>query len=176
MQSAPYRETIHPPLWVVVVLHSIFWASLWLYLSFCGDIADGAPKLLWTWDLIFITQCAACVAAQIMFGRLTLSVQDRVLQIRFGLLRMIGKNIPLELIAAAEPVQYRPIQDFLGWGIRRGKFRDTPTAVYSLKGSGGVLLTLKVPIDTLLVRTQQILIGNQDPTRLADSLSQSITA
>lgn len=50
MQSAPYRETIRPPLWVVLILHTIFWASLWLYLSFRGEIADGAPKFLWAWD------------------------------------------------------------------------------------------------------------------------------
>ena len=176
MQSAPYRETIRPPLWVVLILHAIFWALLWLYLSFRGEIADGAPKFLWVWDLICLTQCGVCVAAQIMFGRLTISIQDSVLQVRFGVLRLIGKNIPLELVAAAEPVQYRPIQDFLGWGIRRGKFRDTPTAVYSLRGTAGVLLTLKVPIDTLFVHTHQILIGSQDPAWLAHSLSESVSA
>jgi len=176
MQSAPYRETVRPPFWVALVLHAVFWASLLLHLTFRGDIANGAPALLWAWDLLCLLPCVACAAALILFGRLTISIQNRVLKIRFGVLRMIGKEIPLELVAAVEAVRYQPIREFTGWGIRRGTFRDTPTAVYSLKGSAGVLLTLKVPIDTLFVRTHQILIGNQDPHLLADSLTQSMTA
>ena len=176
MQSAPYRETVRPPLWVALGLHAIFWASLLLHLALRGDVADGAPKLLLTWDLIFLLPCVMCIAAQITFGSLTISIQNRVLKIRFGVLRIIEKEIPLELVAAAEAIQYQPIREFSGWGIRRGTFRDTPTAVYSLKGSAGVLLTLKVPIDTLFVRTNQILIGSQSPDQLADSLTQSMAA
>ncbi len=120
--------------------------------------------------------CVACVAALVLLGRLTISIEDRVLKLRFGLLPVIGKEIPLALVSSAEPVRYRPIREFGGWGIRRGSFRDTPTAVYSLRGSSGVLLTLEVPIDTLFARTDRVLIGSRAPEQLAQSLTQLIGA
>ena len=122
MQSAPYRETVRPPLWVVLVLHAIFWASLFLDLAFRGEFAVRAPRLLWVWDLICLTPCAVCAAAYVFVGRLTISIQNRVLQIRFGMFQMIGKQIPLELVAAAEAVQYQPIREFRGWGSAGASF------------------------------------------------------
>ena len=51
---------------------------------------------------------------------------------------------------------------------------SSKTAVYSLSGKSGTLLTLKVPMDTLFARTNKILIGNRSHHRLADYLTRVI--
>jgi len=56
--------------------------------------------------------------------------------------------------------------------VRFGTYDGAKTAVYSLGGSNGVLLTLKDPMKTLFLRTDKILIGNQSHYRLADYLSR----
>ena len=51
-----------------------------------------------------------------------------------------------------------------------GAFAGERTAVYSMRGSTGVLLALRLPIDTPFLRTQRVLIGNRDANRLAQHL------
>jgi len=88
----------------------------------------------------------------------------------FGFLSIAEKRIPLELIAGAEPISYHPMRQFGAWGVRMGVHDGSKTAVYSIGGSLGVLLTLKVPINTLFARTDKVLIGNRSPQRLAETL------
>ncbi len=50
------------------------------------------------------------------------------------------------------------------------------TAVYSLSGSTGVLLTLESPIDTRYLRIDRILIGSKNHLQLADHLNHAASA
>ena len=97
--------------------------------------------------------------------------------IRFGFVNFGsdgGKKIPLRFIERAEAITYHPLRQFGGWGVRVGTYDGAKTAVYSLGGKQGVLLTLKMPIDTLFARTNKILIGNRSPQQLADYLTRAI--
>ena len=56
--------------------------------------------------------------------------------------------------------------------MRAGTYAGERTAVYSLGGSNGVLLTLEAPVKTLFLKTDKILIGNRSHYRLADYLTR----
>ena len=178
-RSAPlsYRETIYQPIWIAVPL--VLFAALCagLYFGLRGDVSQGAQTLLWAWDVIWVPSLVCILLVPIFLGRFVVVVERGALIVRFGFVsfsRDGGKKIPLKFIARAEAVSYEPIRQFGGWGVRAGTYDGARTAVYSLGGSKGVLLTLKIPIDTLFARTDKILIGNRDCDRLADYLTRVI--
>lgn len=140
------------------------------YLGFRASIQEDAPGLLWAWDASWGVSLTLVALALSIFARLTIELSDRVLRLSFGWIQLIRIEIPLASIEAADPVTYRPIRDFGGWGIRNGKFRGDRTAVYSVSGSSGVLLTLREPIRAAFCRTRKILVGTPDHGRLCDGL------
>lgn len=88
--------------------------------------------------------------------QLRTSVTDELLQVRlspFG-----GINVPREDIRSVEVVEYRPLRDFGGWGIRFG----TLGKIYSARGSQAVKLDV--------VRRGAIFVGSQNARRLAVAL------
>jgi hypothetical protein len=98
------------------------------------------------------------ILAVVMTLRQTTSVTPSEVTVRFGFL--YRTQIPLAEIRQAEAVQYRPVKDYGGWGIRGfGKKRALNT-----RGNRGVLLT-KADGSTLLI-------GSQRPRELLDALAQ----
>jgi hypothetical protein len=79
--------------------------------------------------------------------------------VRFGFL--YRTSIPIADVRRAEAVEYRPISEYGGWGIRGfGKKRALNT-----RGNRGVLLT-KTDGSTLLI-------GSQKPRELLDALAKA---
>lgn len=165
-----YRETVRLPGWVLLMILAIFLACGIGHLSGRGAVASEAPGMTWLWDLFWGFSLAVPLLALILLGRLELLVRDGSLCIRFGFVSMQVKRIPLAEIERAEVVRYAPIRQFGGWGLRKGMHDGAPTAVYSLRGSSGVLLTLRGPIPTFFLRTNKVLIGSENPLRLAEVL------
>lgn len=170
-QVQTYRETIPWPTWLRVLVVALFLVFLSVFILFRGTVLVEAPGLLWVWDAIWVPSLLGTLVVPILLGRLVIRVEKDALVLRYGFLRSIAKQIPLSLIEGAEAVSYSPIREFGGWGIRRGNFAGSPTAVYSLCGSNGVLLTLASPIETAFLRTNKILIGNRSHRALAEHLS-----
>lgn len=106
----------------------------------------------------------------LLFGRLLISVKGSVLRINYGYINLIKKDIPLREIKETRVVQYRPLRQFGGWGIRCGNFEDKKTGCYSLKGNRGLLLTLAHNVRVCVIKTDRVIIGSEAPEKLRLSL------
>ena len=117
------------------------------------DESQGLPA--WTYLLMG-------VVLLILLSTLTLrqvtSVAEDGVTVRFGFL--YRSRVPFSEIARAEAVNYRPIRDYGGWGIRGlGRRR-----ALNMRGNEGVLLT-RVDGSTLMI-------GSQKPRELLAALAR----
>lgn len=108
----------------------------------------------------------------LLFGKLLIIVEDNTLRISFGYLGIIRKEIPLSFIKEARVVEFRPIREFGGWGIRCGRFEGQKTGCYNLKGSRGVLLSLSTEIYVCIMKTGRLIIGCEEPEKLKSAIGK----
>ena len=106
----------------------------------------------------------------LLFGRMVITVEDSTLKINFGYIDLIKKEIPLSEIKEIRVLEYSPIRQFGGWGIRCGKFEGEKTACYNLKGNRGLLLTLSNKIRICCMKTDRVIVGCEG----ADALKEAI--
>ena len=91
--------------------------------------------------------------------RLTTTVTPDALSVRYGFL--YKTRVPLSEIALAEAIEYAPVREYGGWGIRGSRRRRALNA----RGNQGVLLT-RSDGTTLLV-------GSQRPRELLEALARA---
>lgn len=115
---------------------------------------------------------AVAVIFPLLFGRLLITVTDNTLHIDYGYLGLIKKEIPLSKIRETRVVEYRPIRQFGGWGIRCGRFEGEPTACYNLKGKRGLLLILSNKVRACLVKTDRVIVGCNGPEKLKEVIGK----
>lgn len=106
----------------------------------------------------------------LLFGRLSITVDGRSLRIVYGYLGIIKKEFPLSQIREARVVDYRPVRQFGGWGIRCGTFEGKKTGCYSMKGSRGVLLILARELRVCVTKTDRVIIESASPEKLRSAL------
>lgn len=94
--------------------------------------------------------------------RLVVRVSDGALHVRFIPFRY--RIIPLQTIASANARKYRPIREYMGWGIRWMPGRGW---VYSISGDEGVQLVLG--------KRRKLLIGSRKPAELAAAINAQLT-
>jgi hypothetical protein len=170
--SPVYREIISIPAWASALLAATFVATGIAMFNLRAAVELGAPEAVWLWDLALGLSLLICAGVPLILGRLEVMVQERDLVLRFGFVPLITKRIPLETILRAEPIRYRPIRQFGGWGLRCGVVKGARTAAFTLRGSTGVLLTLRQPIETFRIRTNRVLVGCDDVVGLASRLRE----
>ncbi len=108
--------------------------------------------------LLFLTILLVLVYVRLITVRLVTDL--RPTEIAVGLRGLWRKRrISLNQVRTARAVEYDPIRDFGGYGIRSGLRGHA----YIASGSGGVELELR--------NGQKILIGSQDPARLAKQIT-----
>ncbi len=95
--------------------------------------------------------------------RMKTEVGDGAVTVTFGWIPTYRRRIALADILSAEPIQYNPIRDFGGWGIR-----GIPVSGLNARGNLGVQLKLR--------DGRGLMIGSQVPTELAQAIrtAQSI--
>ena len=91
--------------------------------------------------------------------RMTTLVTPIEIRVWFGFLPTYRRAIPIGSIARVEVVQFHPVTEHGGWGIRRTRDGER---VYSARGNRGVRLHL--------VDGSKILIGSQRPEELVLAL------
>jgi hypothetical protein len=91
--------------------------------------------------------------------RQTTTVTKDSVSVRYGFL--YETRVPLTEVALAEAVEYSPLREYGGWGIRGSRRRRALNA----RGNQGVLLT-RTDGTTLLV-------GSQRPRELLDALARA---
>lgn len=126
-------------------------------------LAVVSALLLWKFGSrgrIWISLGAATVFVGVLLAFMhmrTTVTQDGV---TISLFHVFSTSIPADTIAATEAIEYNPLGDFGGWGLRFGP----QGRAYSIRGDEGVQLTLS--------DGRKILIGSQRP----DALHRAIQA
>jgi hypothetical protein len=108
--------------------------------------------------LYAVVALVLAILAAVVTMRQTTTVTADAVTVRFGFL--YRTTIPLSEVRQAEAVQYRPIAQYGGWGIRGfGKKR-----ALNSRGNRGVLLTK--------ADGSALMIGSQKPRELLEALAR----
>lgn len=136
-----------PAALVFIALRQIVWHKPW-----------GSPPLS-NGGLVFLTVLLVAVYFRLITVKLVTEV--RAGEIDVGLRGLWKRRrIPLAEVSCAEVVTYDPVADFGGYGIRSGR----GATAYIASGNQAVRLEL--------AGGRKILIGSQDPVRLAGSIRE----
>lgn len=123
-----------------------------------GPVVYQETQSLSPWILAVLLASVVLLGALLTL-RLTTSVTHDALSVRYGFL--YKTRVPLSDIALAEAVEYAPVRDYGGWGIRGTRRRRALNA----RGTQGVLVT-RNDGTTLLV-------GSQRPRELLEALARA---
>ena len=158
-----YREkiTFHP---LVQVLYLVMLAFVcWTLLQPTND-----PRQV----LIMVPLGLLLLAIPLIFGRLIIEIDEENLRATWGYMGWPHKVIPLSNIYRSDVINYKPIRQFGGWGIRCGRIDGQMTAAYTLRGDRGVRLSLTEEIKANFIKTRSFLIGSMEPERLQHTIGR----
>lgn len=153
MSSPAYREVqrvVQVWIWAVVLAVSAL-AWYWQVVSLSGGAGSAAlppAVMVVLWALLGVGLPVFTAAA-----RMVVEVDRDGVLVRW--LPLLRRRIPFSEIAAHEPTRYRPLRDFLGWGVRWTPHGGT---AYTMSGCLGVQLRLR--------SGKRVLIGSRDPEAL----------
>lgn len=116
-----------------------------------------SKQLFWALAVIM----GLLVPALIASIRLIIRVDEDALRVR--LVPIWATSIPLDRIERVEPVAYRPLLEYGGWGVRYGIRRGG--WAWTIGGNRGVRLTL--------AEGRSILIGTETPEALAAAIEDA---
>lgn len=96
------------------------------------------------------------ILVELVFGGVKIELFSDKIRVSLGRVGWIRKVVPFDTIARVEPVQYRPIKEFGGWGVRGFGKKQAWTA----RGNRALVLH----------RTDgsQLYLGHSHPERLAE--------
>lgn len=161
---AIYREEQNFGWWVYLLLALVSSVGLWI--AFVGIRGPAGATTSWSLNLPLGLALGLLLPGSLLVGvlRMTTEVTPHQCHVWFGWIPTISHSIALETVKSVEVVQYRPILDCGGWGLRRcrGGIR-----VLSARGNRAVKL--------VLTDGSRLLIGSQRPTELAEAINQGIT-
>ena len=112
-----------------------------------------------------LTGLVLLLVSVIIINLLTMStwVYGDFIRIRFGrLIPYYSKRIPLREVREARTVDYKPLRQAGGWGIRGGRFEGRWVRFLNARGDRGVLLE---------TGDKPWIIGTQFPDKLSDVIS-----
>jgi hypothetical protein len=105
---------------------------------------------------VLILVILLCELLPLLMVGFFIEVDDRYLTIRMGTFRLRVLRLELKNIQSVETVNFRPIRDFGGWGLRMGSNNGW---AYFMSGTEGVQITT--------TNQQKYIIGSDIPDRLA---------
>ena len=151
-------------LWILVIASSLMMIGIFGYGMF-KQFVIGEP---WGDHPMSDTALAIMGPIYVLFGialyvlfrttRLVTQVRHDALYIRFYPFHIRFKRFRYDEIEKYEIVDYRPIRDYGGWGIKKG----LKGWAYNVSGSRGVLLTFHTG--------KKLLIGSQKPHELVGAI------
>ncbi|MBX6311338.1 MAG: hypothetical protein IRY99_00210 [Isosphaeraceae bacterium] len=164
--AAVYREEQNFGWWVYALLAlmallgvaGLAWARP-------GPAPPVAPPDRWTIEVPLGLAVGLVLPVTLIIGvlRMTTEVRPGECRVWFGWIPTYRRFIPLEDVRRIEVVRYRPIRDFLFWGVRVG--RDGERALIA-RGDRGVRLHF--------ADGSRLLIGSQRPEALAVALERAM--
>jgi len=146
------------------------WAG-WVRVVLWGAIAAGGYPLLTgpdtglpAWARLLIAGAVVLFALGIeaLLGGLTVRVREEGLLVHLGTVPVVRRRIPYSEIVSLESVQYRPLRDFGGWGVRGWG----PRKAWSARGNRAVALQLE--------GDRLVLVGSDHPRRLEERIRKAM--
>lgn len=159
------------------IFHEEQWFNWWVYaglglVSMLAGIVLFDRTIGWSTPWAFLQTrpfqaiaLAGVVAPQaLVVGalRMVTRVTPGELRVTFGFVPTYRRIVPTAAIARIEVVQYHPVRDYVGWGIRFGRRGQR---IYNARGNRGVALHLR--------DGSHLLVGSQRPEELALALEAS---
>ena len=160
--SAIYREEQRFGWWIYALL-ALMMAITWALVEGRGPLAQqiAAHHRLFLLGASLGLVLPVLIVVGVL--RMTTLVTPTEVRVWFGFLPTYRRAIPIASIARVEVVQYRPLRDYGGWGIRYGRDNER---VLNARGNRGVRLHL--------VDGSKILIGSQRSEELALAVEGSL--
>lgn len=155
---AVYREEQNFAWWVYALLAVMAGVGV-LFVLWDGGKAP--PGDGWSGEIPVALAVGLALPAILVVGvlRMTTEVTPVDCRIWFGWIPTFHHTILLSSIQKVEVVEYRPLRDCGGWGIRRGRGGER---VFNARGNRGVRVEL--------TDGTRLLIGSQRPAELAQVL------
>jgi hypothetical protein len=162
-----YREEQNFDWWVyalIVALDAVLLVVLAWY-SPQGDDAVGLAFPRKSELVVLALAALLLVQAMLIVGvlRMTTEVTATHVRVWFGWIPTYRRVFAVAAVQRLEVVSYRPIADYGGWGIRRGRDGER---VLNARGNRGVRLDLS--------DGSRLLIGSQRPEALAVALERAM--
>lgn len=153
-----YRERTGWPWWVhLVVLGATGGALL-------GPVLEGSTRDLepvgWGWMVVGTVLLIGLI--YVFLGGLTVVVEPDRIRVGLGRGWPIRTTIELDEIVELESVEYKPLRDFGGWGLRGSRRRR----IWSARGKRAVRL--------LLTDGRTVFIGSDEPRTLENRIRQAM--
>lgn len=104
--------------------------------------------------LVFFILLYGVIFSLFHFTRLITEIDDHQIRYRFYPIQTKFKTIQRSDIETLEVIEYKPLRDYGGWGVRLGKMG----LAYSVSGNTGLKISLK--------NGKSILLGTQSPDEL----------
>lgn len=152
VERTPWAGWVRAVMWGAVVLS-------------CYPVLAG-----WDTDLPFATRALIAggvvtfaLGIETLLGGLTVMVQETRIFMHLGRVPLVRRSVPFSEIESLDSVQYHPIRQFGGWGVRGWGARKA----WSARGDLAVALVLEG--DRLL------LIGSDRPRRLEERIRAAMT-
>ncbi len=161
--SAIYREEQNFAWWIYVLLIVMAVVGVGSFLGADPPEAARSPGG-WGLEVPLVLAIALVLPSVLILGvlHMTTQVTPTQCQVWLGWIPTYRTAVPLATIVSIEIVEYRPIADYGGWGIRRGRDGER---VLNARGNRGVRLTLS--------DGARLLIGSQKPENLALAIDQA---
>jgi hypothetical protein len=144
--------------------------AYWVYLLLAGSAVFSLGTVLYAVQSGAENEAAARIAIVVtaaVAGGITslLLLRTRVdgveLHVALGLLPLLRLHVALGDIIEARVVEYRPLRDAGGWGMRFGRFEGHSCRYWNARGHRGVLV---------VTSTHRYIIGSQQPEDLLAAL------
>jgi hypothetical protein len=158
-----FREEQNFAWWVYALLAAMFVSTITAALWRGGPLLPSAQG--WSIQAPVTLLVGLGLPSVLVLGvlRMTTEVTPTDCRVWFGWLPTYRQSVPLSALQRVEVVNYRPLRDCGGWGIRRGRGGER---VLSARGDRGVRLHL--------ADGSRLLIGSQRPEELAQALEQAM--
>lgn len=152
----------NPLSWIVFPIAGYMWYELGV-LVVTGSPSPPSPgnQPIPVWGLMGLFLLAGVIVPLVVcLMHLRVRVGGGAIDARFW--PFLRKRVPLEAVRAAEAIEYRPLAECLGWGIR--SYRGGPAL--TVWGNRGVLVRHTDEAG----RERRLLLGSQNPEALAEAI------
>lgn len=159
-----YREEQNFGWWVYGLLALMAGVGL-LCVLWKGQGGAEGVRMSWSGQVPLVLAVGLVLPAVLVLGvlRMTTEVTPAECRVWFGWVPTFHHTVTLTDVVKVEVVEYRPMADYGGWGIRRGRNGER---VYNARGNRGVRLELG--------DGTRVLVGSQTPEELARAIEQGI--